>query len=208
MFRFAERNPRLWGFLEQASAVILSGLLFWVFVLVLPAGLVGLFAAMGALLRPGGGDTLSRFWHGVRRTFGRALLLGLLDLLVLIVLGGDVYLFWSLGTTVGRIVAIVFGSLTGMVAMVNVFVWPLLAWYPQPLGPLIRRAFLLSAAHPFLALGGLAGAVALNLFLLMLPGTWLGLMPILAPGLTALVIGLAAWQAMKRYTGPDDEFAE
>lgn len=208
MYRFAERNPRLWGFLEQASAVILSGLLFWVFVLVLPAGLVGLFSAMGTLLRPGNGDTLSRFWRGVRRTFGRALLLGLLDLLAIIVLGGDIYFFWAWGTTAGRIVAVVFGSLAGVVAMVNVFVWPLLAWYPQPLVPLIRRAFLLSAAHPLLALGGLMGAVGLNLLLLMLPGTMLGLMPILSPGLTALVVGLAAWQAMKRYTGPDDEFAE
>lgn len=208
MIRFSEQNPRLWAFLEQVSAVILSGLLFWVFVLVLPAGLVGLFAAIGALVRPGSGDTLSRFWRGVRRTFGRALLLGLLDFLLLVVLAGDIYLFWSMDTTVGRIIAIVFGSLSALVAMMNVFIWPLLAWYPQPLGPLIRRAFLLAAAHPFLALGGLLGAIALNGVLLTLPGTLLGLMPILAPGLTALVVGVAAWQAMKRYTTPEDDFAE
>jgi len=113
-----------------------------------------------------------------------------------------------MGTTVGRVIALVFGSLAAVAAMVNVFLWPLLAWYPQPLGPLIRRAFLLSAAHPLLTLGALSSAVALNFLLLSLPSPLFGLMPILAPGLTALLISMAAWHAMKRYTGPDDEFAE
>jgi hypothetical protein len=61
-----ERFPRLWAVGERVSVLVIGGLLFYLFsalVITLPAALVGLFAAVALLVRPGvPGDTIIRFW--------------------------------------------------------------------------------------------------------------------------------------------------
>lgn len=152
---------------------------------------------------------LGRFWRGLRRSFGRALLLGLLDLLLALVIASDIWFFrLYVGGVAGALLAFLFGSMGVLVLLVNLFLWPLLAWYPQPLGKLVRRAFLLTAAHPFHALGGVAGASITMLLLAMLPKPFNALSVAMGPGAAAAVAAVAAWQAMKRYAGEDDEFAE
>jgi uncharacterized membrane protein YesL len=208
---WGERFPRLWAALEWISVPVIGSMLFWLFsalIITVPAALVGLYAVMAALIRPVSGDLIGRFWRGFLRTFGRALLLGLLDGLVILILITDIRFFWSPGTPVGKVAAYLLGSLGAVVALANVYLWPLLAWYPQPMSKLLKRSFLLAAAHPFHALGGLAAGLTALVLLSLLPGVLKSTVVMLGPGLFVLMTGWAAWQAMKRYAGPADEFAE
>jgi uncharacterized membrane protein YesL len=205
---FAERFPRLWAFLESVSVLVLGGLLFWLSSIVLvtmPAAIVGLYAAVGSLYRPRAGAPFTRFWRAFLGTFGTALLLGLLDLILGVIVYVDMRVFWSMGTLLTRGLALLMGSVALMAIMANLFAWPLLAFYPQRLGKLLKRSFMLSAAHPFLALGGVVASLVLLLLMFTLPPRLLGLAVILGPGLLATVAGAIAWQAMKRYADPDDE---
>ena len=205
---FAERFPRLWAFLESVSVLVLGGLLFWLFsaaVVTMPAAIAALYAAVGGLFRPMGGTPFGRFWTAFRRTFGTALLLGVLDLVLGLILYVDIRVFWSMGSTLTRGLAMLMGSVALLALMVNLFAWPLLAFYPQRIGKLLKRSFLLAAAHPFLALGGVVAPLVLLLLMFLLPPRVLGLAPVLGPGLLAVTAGAIAWQAMKRYAGPDDD---
>lgn len=210
MNTWEERFPRLWAVGERVSVLVVGGLLFYLFsalVITLPAALVGLFAAVALLVRPGvPGDTIIRFWKGFRRSFGRALFLGLIDLVLCTILWVDFRFFWAMGLPAARVGAFIFASLGLVLAMANVYAWPLLAWYPQPLGKLLRRSLLLAAVHPFFALGALACCLVGWILLWLLPGLFKGLLVLLGPAGGALIFGLFAWQAMKRYAGPDDEF--
>lgn len=211
MNTWAERFPHLWAFGERLGVLVIGGTLFFLFsalIVTIPPALAGLFAAVAPLIRPTPGETIVRFWRGFRRTFGRSLLLGLLNLVIGFVLWFDFRFFWYMDTPVTKVAAFLFASLGAVVVIANVYVWPLLAWYPQPLGRLLRRALLLGAAHPLWALAGLASLPVLALLFLVLPGPVKALPVLLGPGLGALCLGAAAWQAMKRYAGPDDEFAE
>ena len=211
MNSWEERFPRLWAFGEKVSVLVIGSLLFYLFSALLisvPVALVGLFAAVAALIRPVPGDTVVRFWRGCRRTLGRALLLGLIDLAVGLVLWFDFRFFWSFGTPLTRVAAYLFASLGVVLAMANVYAWPLLAWYPQPLSKLLKRSVMLAAAHPFQALLGLAGAAVAPVLFLVLPGPVKALAVLLGPALSTFALGAAAWHAMKRYAGAEDEFAE
>lgn len=206
---FEERFPRLWAFLEQVSVLVLTSLAFWLFIWILPAAIVAMFSAVGTLVRPVRGDLFGRFWRGLWRTWGRAMLLGLINLAAVAILLGDIWILRTyVGGTVGQVAALFFGSLLLVLAVISVYAWTLLAWYPQPLGKLLKRAFLLGIAHPFHAMGGLLGAAVVMLGLFSLPGALQGLGAALGPGASATVIGMAAWQAMKRYATDEDEFSE
>lgn len=211
MSPWEERFPRLWAVGEWLAVLIVGGLLFYLFsalIVTIPAALVGLYAAVAALIRPVEGETIGRFWRGFRRTFGRALLLGLLNLVVGAILWFDFRFFWAMGTTLTKGVAMVFASLGFVLAMANVYAWPLLAWYPQPLGKVIRRSALLAAAHPFHALAGILVATVALVALSLLPVALKAFLALLGPGVWVLGTGFFAWHAMKRYAGPEDEFAE
>jgi uncharacterized membrane protein YesL len=205
-----ERFPKLWAFGERVSVLVISGLLFYLFsalVVTIPAALVGVFAAVASFVQPVEGDTIPRFWNGFRRTFGRALALGLLDLVLGVILWADFRFFWSMPSTVGKVFAFVFASLGMVLALANVYAWPLLAWYPQPLGKLLKRSLLLAAAHPFSALAAVAGWIVLVVAVVLVPGALKGLLVLIAPGAFAVVTGVCAWLGMRRYAGEDDEFA-
>lgn len=211
MSSWEERYPRLWAFAEKVSVLVIGGLLFYLFsavIITVPAALVGLFATVAALIRPVGGESVSRFWRGFRRTFGRALLLGLIELVSLTAVWFYYGLLWNTNTVPGRMAAYLMAVVGLMIGLAHTFAWPMLTWYPQPLGKLLKRSVLLAAAHPFHALGGLASAAGVLVLFYVLPGQVKSLAVLLGPGLYALGTGASAWKAMKRYAGPDDEFAE
>lgn len=209
--RFEERNPRLWAFLEQISLLVISSLaalLFSLPIITAPAALAGLFGSAGGLLRPSGPEGLVRFWRTFRRSLVPATLLGLIDLAVGLLLWFDIRFFLSIGGLLGLTLAALSAFIALFVLLMNVYLWPLLAWYPQPLGKLLRRSFLLAAAHPLWALAGVLGALAVLVLLWSLPGPVKGLTLAIGPAGAALAVAAAAWRAMERYAGPDDTFAE
>ncbi|MGE5674024.1 MAG: YesL family protein [Mycobacterium leprae] len=208
MSSLEERYPKLWAAADRVSIVVLGSLMFWLFsglVVTMPAALVALFVVVAPLFRGESGETFSRFWRSFRRSFGTALLLGLIDLVIGLVLYYDIQVLWHAGSTFGRIAAYFFGSLGAVALMANLYAWPLLAWYPQSLKGVLKRSLLMAAAHPFWALLGVIGSVLAVLALTMLPGPWVGLFFLFGPGLVAAIMGVAAWQPMKRYAPPEDE---
>jgi uncharacterized membrane protein YesL len=206
-----DRFPRLWAGADRISLIVLGGLLFWLFsilVVTLPAALAALFAAVAPLFAPASGELFGRFWRAFRRSLVPALLLGLLDLVVGGVIYLDIQILWGVGALWAQAAAFGLGSLGALALMVNLFAWPLLAWFPQPLPKLLKRSFFLAAAHPFWALGGIVSGAVSVLLLLLLPGWLLALVPLVGPGLFATTAGFCAWQVMKRYARPEDEIAE
>jgi len=226
--RIEERFPRLWAVLERLSVIVFSSLLFWVFclpvaliglldflvdsawitvpagilavLLCVPQALVGLFYGTVGLVRPAQGETLGRFWRGFRRTYLTAAGLGALNLVVAGILFVDIRFFWVLGTWWSQVIASVFGSLAVVQILANIYAWPLLAWYPQPLMQLVRRAVLLTAAHPILGLSAVLSVfVFIVSFLFAVPSGLMGLLPAIGPGMISVLISLYAWRAMKRY---------
>lgn len=207
MSRFAERNPQLWSFLEKVSALVLGSLAFWLClipVVTAPAGAAALFAVVGPLVRGREEDWLPLFVRTVRTTFGRALLLGLGNLLIAAVLYLDIRFFWAMGHPVAKLAAFFLGSVAMLALMVNLYAWPLLAWYPQPLGRLLKRAFLLTAAHPLPAVGGWAISGLLLFGLSLLPGRLLFVLPLFGPGAAAAIVAAFAWRSMRRYAPADE----
>jgi uncharacterized membrane protein YesL len=206
-----ERFPRLWAFGERVAVVVVGTLMFYLFsalIITIPAAVAGLFAGVALLIRPSGGEVIGRFWRGFRRSFGRALVLGLLDLIMGFAVWFYYTLFRSFGSTAGTVGQVVALSVGVVAAVASVYAWSLLAWFPQPLGKLLKRALMLGAAHPFPVLGGMVGVLALLILWWLLPGGMKSLVVILGPGLSAYCLGAGAWRGMKRYAGPDDEFAE
>lgn len=201
---WAERFPRLWAFLEQVATLLFGSVLFWLsclFVVTLPGGLVGLYAVLGPLVRSGKGDgeILRPFWAAFRRALLPGLGLLLLDLVAGLILWVDSRFFWSVGALWGRALAVVALALALLALMVNLFAWPLLAWYPQPLRKLLWRAFLLTGAHPLLAMAGVVLLIGMLLLYTLLPGALMGLVPALGPGLLVGLLGAIAWRAMRTY---------
>lgn len=207
---WAERFPKLWAILEQMATLLFGSLLFWLacpLIITLPGGIAGLFAVMGPLIRSGraDGEIIRPFWATFRQTALTGLGLLLIDLLVALVIWVDIRFFWGVGALWGQALALLALAIGLVALMVNLFVWPLLAWYPQPLRSLLWRAFLLAGAHPLLALGGVATLVLLPMLLTMLPGPLLALIPLLGPGLLTGLLGSIAWRAMRRHEAEQEE---
>jgi uncharacterized membrane protein YesL len=211
MITFAERYPRLWAFLDRISLLVIAGLLFWVaslLVITLPAALVALFAVVGGSIRSNRDPTLMQFWQSFRRSFGTALLLGVIDLALGALIIFDIRICLAVGTWLATGMAFALGSMGMLLVLMNCVAWPLLAWYPQPIGSVIKRSYLLVAAHPLPILAGLLVALATLLLFALLPSRLLALLPLFGPGLATYAIAWAAWSVMKRYADEPDDLGE
>jgi uncharacterized membrane protein YesL len=207
---WAERFPKLWGLLEQLALLLYGSLLFWLacpLIITMPGGITGLYGVLGPLVRTGRADgaILRPYLATFRRTALTGLYLFLLDLVVALLLWVDLHFFWATGALWGQVVVLLIGALGLVALMVNLYAWPLLAWYPQPLGSLLRRALLLAGAHPFLSLAGVALLLLLPVLLALLPVKLLILIPLLGPGLVVTALGAIAWRAMRRYAEEEEE---
>lgn len=211
MWQFSENHPKLWSFLERASAVVLASLLFWILLLPVvtaPAALTAMFASVAPLVRDEREEWFALYGRTLKRAFLTSLWLALLDLAVGLILWVDIsWLLW-LGSPWAKVAALLLGSVAIMALLVNLYAWPLLAYSPQPLRPLLKRSFLLAGAHPLPALiGWLLGVAGLAL-LLILPGFFRFLLPLAGPGILVTAWSFGAWRAMGRYVEPEDQVGE
>ncbi|MFZ5817949.1 MAG: DUF624 domain-containing protein [Bacillota bacterium] len=202
------RSLRWQSFFEWLMAVVVNTFLFWLaamLVVTLPVAITATFAGMSGTIRPVPMETGRRFWQALRSTFGRSWALFLIDLLVGLLLYLDIRLFLGLGGPAGIAAAYGFGLMGILLAMINLYAWPLLAWYPRPLGRLLKHAFLLAVGHPVPALGGLVAPTAALWLLLLLPTGLNVLVLMFGPALAAYLMGRAAWQVLSRYPLPEEE---
>jgi uncharacterized membrane protein YesL len=192
------------------ALLLFGSLLFWLtcpLVITLPGGIAGLYAVLGPLIRSGKaeGEILRPFWATFRQTALTGLGLLVIDLLLALIVWADILFFRGVGALWGQGLALLIGAVGLVALMVNIFAWPLLAWYPQPLGRLLRRAFLLTGAHPLLALAGVAVLFMLPVLLAVLPSPLVAFVPALGPGLVFGLLGWIAWRAMSRYEAVEEE---
>lgn len=209
-----ERFPRLWPLLERLSILILASLLFLLFslpVLTIPVALCGLVRAIRPLATGGRtGHLVADFWSGMKENLVQGTLGGLIGLLFTTSAWLWVVMLWRGAGTTMHLVGWLFVWVGVFGLMVNVYLWPLMAWYPQPAFQALKRAASLSVAHPLWALlGVLAPPVAVVVpFLLGVSLRWL--LPfylVIGPSLAAALSACFAWQAMQRYA-PDAEFSD
>lgn len=209
MNSFDERHPRWFTAWERISAIMFASLLFWVGlfgVITIPACVAGVFGAVTPMVRPSlDSSPVRNFWRAFKSTFGRSLILGLLDLLIFAAIFMDIRIFLSWQSTAGRVVAYAFGLIGVAVALVNVYAWPLLAWYQQPLKRVLRNAWLLTVAHPVAGLGSLVAATMVIYVVVVLPGPLTAVWALFGPGLVGVLVGVAVWRTLKRYPLPASE---
>lgn len=207
-----DRFPRLWPMLERASVIVLGTLLFTLFslpVITMPAALCGLYRAVRPLVtRSSAGEMLLDFWGGFRENLVHGTIAGLLAILLTVSAWLWVWMLWRQPGALMKALGWVFVWAGFFGLMVHVYLWPLLAWYPQTALKALKRAAMLALAHPLWALlgvvaplGVLAVPVLLGLPLHML----LPLFILAGPALMVFASASCAWRAMKRYA-PEDEF--
>ncbi len=205
---FDVRYPRWYGAFEIAGALMLNTFLFWVatgLIVTAPVAVTGMFAGLSGVVRPVPAEMWSRFFRAARRTYGRSLVLYLANLGVGFFLWFDIRLFFGMGSLGAKVVAYLFVLIAIFVAMVNLYAWPMLAWYPRPLGKVLKHAVLLTVAHPFEALGGLAVIGSGVWLILTLQQTLAFLLLLIGPAAAAYVMGKAAWRVLERYPLPEEE---
>lgn len=209
-----ERFPRLWPLLERLATLILATLLFLLFslpVLTIPAALCGLYRALRSIATGArSGELMADFWGGVRQNLVQGTLGGVIGLLFCVSSWLWVLMLWQQSGLLLQLAGWLFVWLGLFGIMVNVYLWPLMAWYPQPALKALKRAALLAVAHPLRALGG----ALLPPMVLAVPyfvGVGLNLLlpvyVLVGPALAVTVSAHFAWQAMKRYA-PDEEFPD
>lgn len=196
------------------STLILATLLFLLFslpILTIPMALCGLYRALRSIATGARtGELMADFWGGVRENWVHGSLGGLVGLLFASSAWLWVVMLWQQASVVAQLAGWLFVWLGLFGLMVNVFLWPLMAWYPQPALKALKRAALLAVAHPFRALlGALVPPVVLVVpFFVGVPlNLLLPLYVLVGPSVVVCVSAYFAWQAMKRYA-PDDEFVD
>jgi|GEM_PF-2141714 len=208
MHDFDVRFPRWYSAFEIAGNLIINTFLFWVatgLIVTAPVAVTGMFAGLSGIIRPVPAETWSRFWRAARGTYGRSAILYLIDLAVVGFLWFDIRLFWGLGSIGAKLVAYFFILIAVFIAMVNLYAWPLLAWYPRPLGKVLRQAVLLTVAHPLEALAGLAVIGSGLWVILTLQQTLAFLLLLIGPAAASYAMGKAAWRVLEKYPLPEEE---
>lgn len=205
-----DRFPRLWPVLERASVIVLGTLLFGLFsipVITIPAALCGLYRAVRPLAAgSSGSELLVDFWSGVRENWLQGTLAGALAILLTTSAWLWVWLLWLQPGAATRAIGWLFVWAGFFGLMVNVYLFPLLAWYPQSAFQALKRAALLALAHPLWAIAGVLAPLAV----MVIPTLFLSLTVVVplfmlgGPALMAVCSAHFAWRAMKRYA-PEDE---
>ncbi|WP_420645410.1 YesL family protein [Candidatus Leptofilum sp.] len=208
MFKQSDGSPsNLLELFNTLTNFILFNML-WVggslFVITIPAVTAALFASVAPWARGQSPDTpLITFWQATRRYWRKATVLGVIDLVLSVLIGLNLYVIWQTGFEQAiALPAFIITSLFGLFLIVaNVYLWPLLVTLDQPLRSWLRNGLRLTVAHAFW--GILVAAVSLiplaigTLFprFIFLIASFAG---------SALITYWGAWYMIKRYLDEAD----
>ncbi|MBC7813085.1 MAG: DUF624 domain-containing protein [Burkholderiales bacterium] len=201
-----QRNAEFFDRLDRASSLILANLLWAVLsipLVTLPAATAGLFATVAPLARGGHAEVFRDFFGGMRLYWKKATVIGLIDVLIGAWIAFNVLIFQRMD--IAQPLTLLSQSTTLFVAlaalMVNLYLWPLLVTFDQPLRSLLANALRLTFAHPAWSIGMLAVALVLIFLSLFLPSAFLvvGLVSVIA-----WLICWAAWRVIRRYVAEEE----
>lgn len=206
------RSPSIdWMELMNVAANFVFLNLLFVFgsllVVTIPAMTAALFAVIAPPVRGQLSDPpLAAFWRATRRYWRNATIVGVIDLVVAGSVALNLLILWQTGfeqffAVPALVITILLG---GLLALVNVYIWPLLVTLDQPPRSLLKNGLRLAIAHPLW--GFLLVIMALLLFVisLFLPRI---LFLIFTFSAVALVTYWGAWQKIERYLDEEDWLA-
>lgn len=177
------------------------------FVVTIPAVTAALFACVAPWGRGQSPDTpLITFWRATRRYWGKATVLGVIDL----VLGGlialNLNIIWQSGfESPIALPAFIITSLFGLFfILANVYLWPLLVTVDQPLRGWFKNGLRLAVAHAFWGILVAAASLIPLVIGVLLPRFIL--LTISFAG-SALFVYMGAWRIIKRYLSEEDRAA-
>lgn len=170
-----------WYYWVPLTVLSLVWLVSWLTLVLGPPATLGLLAAVRAILQ-GETPSLSAWWQGVRRYAGRAWLWALLNLLLLWLLGTNLWFYAHWETPLAAAMRWLFGLVGVLWALIQFYALPFLLEQERPqLGIALRNGFYTLMAAPFytLLIQGFAGLLILGSTLVMAPW-FLGLPALLA----------------------------
>jgi uncharacterized membrane protein YesL len=200
----ARRRPNdgLFEFLDKAGTFVLANLLWVVFaipIITLPLATAGLFAVMMPWARGKSVEAFQDFFGGARRHWRKAMVVGLIDLL----LGGLVVLNFSIFRLMemAQALTLISQSVTLFVAlatiMVNLYVWPLMVSFEDlTLRQLLETAVKMAFVHPGWSFVMLILALIPFMVSLIVPAAAFVLGTFSA---FALIVSWASWRVIHQY---------
>lgn len=110
------------------------------------------------------------FWKSFKQNFKQATIIWMLVLLAAGILGGDIYFFWNLDASYGKILQSVIVALAFFAVCTVTYVFPLLAQFENTVGRTLLNAVLIAIRHlPWTILLLVIFAVFLVLLVIFLP---------------------------------------
>jgi len=203
----------LWELADKAGNFVLANLL-WVLLsiplITMPIATAGLFAAMSPWARGKSAEVFQDFFGGMRQHWKKALLVGLIDLLLagLIILNFSIFRRMNLSQPLTLLSQSVTLFVALMTIMTNLYLWPLMVAFEElPLRRLLENAVRLVFAHPAwsfaMLLLTIAPLVLSVLLLLPVAAYVLGIFSAMA-----LITSWGAWRIIRRYVPEEQAVTE
>lgn len=185
--------------------------LLWVLlslpIVTLPAATAGLFAVMSGYARGTRRETFNTFFGAMRQYWLGSSAIVILDLVVGILLYINFTIFQLMDMS--NPVALLSRSVTlfagALLALVNVYVWPLLVLglfnTPRELPALFKAAIKLVMAHPFWSVGIVIAAIFPLMLSAILP---MAALILFVAALIVYIINWGAWHVIQIHLSPDE----
>lgn len=190
----------VWGTFVMTN---LAWIVFSFPIITIPVATAGLFNVMSRWVRGKQPEFFHDFFGGIGRYWVKAVIIGLLDVLV----GGIVLLNMRilLLTDTANPITLISSTMTFFAGLalllLNLYIWSLLVLFDQSLWHIIQSSAKLVIVHPFWSIGVLIAAVVPILISLVLPRAIFLFGTI---SLSALIINKGTWHIIRRYV-PEEE---
>jgi uncharacterized membrane protein YesL len=145
-------------------------------------------------------NALAEFLAGIRESWRRASVLGVLVAVVSVMFVADLWVVGAMPEPLATILRIALVLLAAWWALVNVYLWPLVGGTGMSMRSVLRAAVGLSLVELPSAGFAIAAAGLVILALTAVPAT----VVLLGPGLAASVWACLAWRGIRRHLADDD----
>ncbi|MBQ8596877.1 MAG: YesL family protein [Lachnospiraceae bacterium] len=151
------RNDSLFGrFMNVLGDVLFTGILWLIAslpVLTVGTASTAAYYAMSKCVRHKTGYLWKEFLHSLRVNLKQSLILSLIYLVVLLVLGLDIWYVWNNDSKLNSAVFVILIFVLFLAVSIGIYLWPLLSRFEKKNSELIKTAFIVSFRYLPLTLG-------------------------------------------------------